>query len=132
MLLDSFYTIIEKGETDDVNFSADKPVRNFTFTLELNPVHPVYQGHFPGNPVVPGVCQVQMVKELTSVVLNRDIVILKSDNIKFLSAIIPTVTPIVKVSIDIRENESGFWNVNSIISSEDRVFMKFKGIMRPA
>jgi 3-hydroxyacyl-[acyl-carrier-protein] dehydratase len=131
MLLDSFYTITEKGEKNDVNVPADKPVRKFTFTLKLNPSHPVYEGHFPGNPVVPGVCQVQMVKELTSEILNTKLLIQRSDNIKFLSAIIPAIYPILKVSIDIMENEPGLWHVYSVISNEDQVFLKFKGVMRP-
>ena len=32
--------------------------------LQLNPAHRVFEGHFPGQPVVPGVCMVQMIKEI--------------------------------------------------------------------
>jgi len=111
--------------------SVDKPVRKFNFTIMLNPDHPIYMGHFPGNPVVPGVCQVQMIKELTSVILKKDLVIYKSDNIKFLSMIIPSASPLLKVSIDIKEKEPGFWHVNSVIFNGDQIFLKFKGILRP-
>ena len=33
-------------------------------SIELNPVHPIFEGHFPQTPVVPGVCMMQMVKEV--------------------------------------------------------------------
>ena len=130
MLLDNFYSIIDQGETDDAHGAVDNPVRKFIFTIKLNPEHPIYKGHFPGNPVVPGVCQVQMIKELTSVILNKGLVIYKSDNIKFLSVIIPTDACILKVNIDIKEKDPGFWHVASVILRDDQVFLKFKGVMR--
>jgi 3-hydroxyacyl-[acyl-carrier-protein] dehydratase len=130
MLLNDFYTIIDQAEIKDAIGIVDNPVRKFIFTIKLNPEHPVYSGHFPGNPVVPGVCQVQMVKELTSSILKTDLVIYKSDNIKFLSMIIPSTSPLLIISIDIKEKEPGFWNITSIIRHDDRVFLKFKGIMR--
>lgn len=33
------------------------------FTLTMKEKHPVYAGHFPGNPITPGVLTLQMVKE---------------------------------------------------------------------
>jgi 3-hydroxyacyl-[acyl-carrier-protein] dehydratase len=130
MSLDNFYNIIDQVEIDNAHLTVDYPVRKFIFTLKLNPEHPVYDGHFPGNPVVPGVCQVQMIKELTSAILKTDLVIQHSDNIKFLSMIIPSVTPLLTVSMDIKEKEPGSWNVNSVISNADQIFLKFKGVFR--
>ena len=47
MLLDNFYTILSSESSDSTIW---------TIQIKLNPGHPVYQGHFPGHPVVPGVC----------------------------------------------------------------------------
>lgn len=52
MLLNDFFKI-----TDIKN--ADK----YTISIEMNPKHDIYKGHFPGNPITPGVCLTQMVKE---------------------------------------------------------------------
>jgi 3-hydroxyacyl-[acyl-carrier-protein] dehydratase len=132
MLMDDFYTIIDRVEAEDVKGSAlEKSGKRHDFTIKLNPDHPVYGGHFPGNPVVPGVCQVQMIKELTSVILEKEVILSQSDNIKFLSMIRPEETPVLKVSIDIREKESGFWNVTGTISRDEQIFLKFKGVMCP-
>jgi 3-hydroxyacyl-[acyl-carrier-protein] dehydratase len=130
MLLDNFYSVIEQGETIDANIPKEIPVRKFHVLIKLDPNHAVYLGHFPGNPVVPGVCQVQIIKELAESILKTDLVINKSDNIKFLSMIVPTVTPLLNISIEIKEKETGSWQVNSIISGEEQVFLKFRGIMR--
>lgn len=131
MLRDNFYIIIDQRETDDSIISVDKPVRKFNFTIMLNPDHPIYKGHFPGNPVVPGVCQIQIIKELAATILKTDLVIHKSDNIKFLSMIIPSASQMLKVNIDIKEKEPGFWHVNSVILNGDLVSLKFKGVMCP-
>ena len=54
MLLDNFYTILSSESSDSTIW---------TIQIELNPKHPIYQGHFPGHPVVPGVCLLQLIKE---------------------------------------------------------------------
>jgi 3-hydroxyacyl-[acyl-carrier-protein] dehydratase len=132
MLMNDFYTIIDQIEAEGVSGSPlDKPGKRYDFTIKLNPDHPVYGGHFPGNPVVPGVCQVQMIKELTSFVLEKEVILFQSDNIKFLLMIRPQETPVLKVTIDIREKETGFWNVTGTFSKDEQIFLKFKGVMCP-
>ena len=36
------------------------------FRVRLDAAHPVYAGHFPGNPVLPGVCTLQIVGSVWS------------------------------------------------------------------
>ena len=54
MLLNDFYTINKQTDQDGIITSS--------ITLNLN--HPIYKGHFPQQPVVPGVCMMQMMAEL--------------------------------------------------------------------
>lgn len=54
MLLENFYKIIHIKEREDGKQAIE---------IELNPGHVLYQGHFPGQPVVPGVCTLQIIKE---------------------------------------------------------------------
>ncbi|MBQ0740088.1 3-hydroxyacyl-ACP dehydratase, partial [Aquimarina celericrescens] len=35
-----------------------------TVTITINKNHKIFKGHFPGNPVTPGVCMIQIIKEL--------------------------------------------------------------------
>lgn len=36
---------------------------HYAFRVRLDASHPVYRGHFPGHPVLPGVCTLQIVRE---------------------------------------------------------------------
>ena len=86
ILKDNFYTIREsRFEADEINA-----------TIELNPAHKIFKGHFPGLPIVPGVCMVQIQKELIEKELSRKIILKKATNIKFLSIINPLVINIIK------------------------------------
>ena len=61
MLLNDFFTIEE--------FSKDATA--FRAVVRLNEQHPVFAGHFPGQPVVPGVFTLQMIKECMAVALEQ-------------------------------------------------------------
>ncbi len=82
MLLNSFFTY-----TADA-IEADK----ISTTLKLNKEHDIYNGHFPGMPVTPGVCQVQMVQEMINDCLNDSFVLASARDIKFLNFIDPQKT----------------------------------------
>ncbi|MGM9809608.1 MAG: hypothetical protein ACI30J_01905 [Paludibacteraceae bacterium] len=45
------------------------------FRVALNADCEVYQGHFPGEPVCPGVCNIQMIKECAEIVLQGGAVV---------------------------------------------------------
>jgi 3-hydroxyacyl-[acyl-carrier-protein] dehydratase len=130
-MLKDFYKITEQ-KIISTSGQADSGTGVFQFTIELNPSHPVYEGHFPGNPVVPGVCQVQIIKELASRVLKTDLRLVNSDNIKFLSMIVPQRNPALEVVIETREEEQQHWVVNGTILSGQTIFLKFRGRMHLA
>ena len=53
-------------------------------TIRLLPESPVYRGHFPGYPITPGVCLVQIALELIG-----DVRLVGAKNIKFTSPVFP-------------------------------------------
>jgi 3-hydroxyacyl-[acyl-carrier-protein] dehydratase len=57
--------------------------------LRINWGHPIFEGHFPGRPVVPGACLLQIVKELVSMALGSEVRLTRADQIKFISMIGP-------------------------------------------
>ena len=59
-------------------------------TIRLLPESPVYQGHFPGYPITPGVCLVEIALELLSEQAGRPLRLTAAKNIKFTSPIIPS------------------------------------------
>ena len=66
-------------------------------TIRLLPESPVYQGHFPGYPITPGVCLVEIALELMGEMADQvgqdgKVRLVAAKNIKFTSPILPTET----------------------------------------
>ena len=81
--LNSLYHILSKETGHDT-------VR---YDIQLHPGHVVYQAHFPGLPITPGACIVQIAKELLEDHLRQPLTIKSVKNAKFLKAISPVDTP---------------------------------------
>lgn len=73
----------------------------------MNPGHPVYQGHFPEHPVVPGVCLLQLIKECVEDIRQQKLQVTQVSSCKFLSAINPIETPHISVALTFKETEEG-------------------------
>ena len=54
-------------------------------TVRLLPESTVYRGHFPGYPITPGVCMVQIALEL----IGENVRLVAAKNIKFTSPVFP-------------------------------------------
>ena len=130
MLLKDFYTVIRRSGPETEFSPSGIPTEKYSFELELNPAHPVYAGHFPGNPVVPGVCQVQMITELLSGTLGSDLRLLSADNVKFMSLMVPGRTRVIDAELNIKTAENGEISANAILSEGETIFIKFKGLFR--
>lgn len=129
MLLKNFYTILSQSGPEAEVLSSGAPAEKYRFTLELNPAHPVYEGHFSGNPVVPGVCQVQMVSELISGIRGKELRLFSADNIKFMTMIIPENNSTIEAELQVKTSENGI-SANAILRAGENVFIKFRGLYR--
>lgn len=97
-----------------------------TYNILWNAKHPVFEGHFPGRPVVPGVCMMQTVQELLEKLLQKKVTLKKASNMKFLNMIDPAANPRVEISLQHKIQEDEL-KVTAIIKNEDLTFMKFQG-----
>lgn len=95
--------------------------------LEINPLHKIFQGHFPGQPVVPGVCMMEMVKEVTETVTGKEMFLHKADNIKFLSIIDPQINCNVNARIQYASHENKLITFEATLYKEEIVYLKFRG-----
>lgn len=96
--------------------------------IQLNPDHHIFKGHFPGQPVVPGVCQVQIIKELAESVLGKSLQLKTADHIKFLSVIIPDKDAFIKADIKYTNNEAGVAFTASL-TKDEKICLKMKGVL---
>ncbi|MGM0409041.1 MAG: 3-hydroxyacyl-ACP dehydratase [Bacteroidota bacterium] len=122
MLLKDFYTIKEIEPSDKENIKA---------VIELNKNHKIYKGHFPGNPVVPGVCLTLLIKEVLENIEAKELRLVYADNIKFLAVVNPEINNILQIDLKIKhDDEQNIIKVNSVTHYNDKVFYKFKGNFR--
>jgi len=96
--------------------------------ITLNPGHEIYQGHFPGNPVVPGACQIRMITEIVSEIMEKEVVMREADNVKFLSMINPHEHPELSVEINLRQESPEVIKVSTSILDGETVFLKCKAV----
>lgn len=87
--------------------------------------HPIYRGHFPGQPVTPGVCQIEAIREIVSGFFNRKLHLVQAKDIKFVGLIIPDVHPVVDFSIDYQQTNDG-QQVKAILSVREQIFLKMR------
>jgi 3-hydroxyacyl-[acyl-carrier-protein] dehydratase len=116
-LLNDFYTIENQTLLSDGKISA---------TILFNANHPIFKGHFEQMPVVPGVCQTQLIKEILQEEINNNLVLSKGTNIKFMAMITPQQHPKVFVEITYK-SESDIYSVDAKLFFDSIIFTKFKG-----
>lgn len=58
-------------------------------TVELNHEHRIYEGHFPQQAVVPGVCTLTMIREILSKALGKAVRFSHIKECKYVSALLP-------------------------------------------
>ncbi len=86
-----------------------------TYTIHLNPLHHIFDGHFPGNPVTPGVVQMEIVKELLSTSLKKPMSLDTMGTCKFLAILNPNETPDVTVTLNVSNDDEGNTKVSASI-----------------
>lgn len=78
----------------------------FEAQIVLNAKHDIFKGHFPENPVMPGVCMMQIIKEIAEQIIGYNVTLTQSNNIKFMALINPEVTPNLRLEFEITEVEN--------------------------
>jgi len=95
--------------------------------IKLNPLHPIFEAHFPGRPVLPGVYMMQMVKEVVETWTEKKIRLVLGQDLKFLSVVNPEENTRMQMELKIgREGEK--IRVVAQLLSNAVVFFKFKGV----
>lgn len=120
MLKDDFYTL---GE-------VEKEGSTLKAVLHLRPDHPLYQGHFPDRPVVPGACMLQMIKELTGLATGDRLQLSVAETMKFLVLISPVDTPYLRAELSFQTPEPLSVRVKATLLKDNTPCCKFSGLFR--
>jgi 3-hydroxyacyl-[acyl-carrier-protein] dehydratase len=113
-LKDNFFRIKNSCQTET----------GFDFNIELNPEHFIYQAHFPENPITPGVCIIQIIKELLIENVQCNLFLKKVHNIKFLNVINPLENKEVTFSISIITEDNDTHKISAVVRNAEKIFAK--------
>ena len=120
-LLNDFYSIADETSCDGT----------YNCKVKMNPQHGLYKVHFPGNPVTPGVCLVQMATEILERKYDKKFQLSEAVNIKFRKTVVPEDEPtfvfnkvvfeddLLKTSVTIEDNENQFVKMSLIYKVSD-------------
>jgi 3-hydroxyacyl-[acyl-carrier-protein] dehydratase len=118
MLVNDFFTI-SKLEKEGFEIKAE---------LVIKANHKIFEGHFPGHPVVPGVCMMQMIKEIIEKVIGEKTNLVRAGEMKFLAIINPKENNMIRATLKYNIEENGNMAVSATLFKESLIHFKFKGL----
>lgn len=117
ILQNSFYTLTHQQVTD----------QQLRAGICIDPSHQIFEGHFPGQPVVPGVCMVQIVKELLEQHMGKRLLFKKGHQLKFLQLLVPVADDTIEVNITWKE-EAGQYPCTADFKRNNEAVFKLSGL----
>lgn len=121
-MIKEIFTIIDISKTAD-----DKDKIHLSGHLKINWTHDIFSGHFPGNPVLPGVVQVQMVTEIINKAMNGDFILARASSIKYPNMVVPKICDTLTIDIQVMKHDSSEYGINATLAHEKLTFLKLKG-----
>ena len=119
MLIEGLYTVT------DFEFEGQELLAE----IHLNKDHDIFNGHFPGNPVMPGVCMLQIIKELTERATSKNLFLAMSSNIKFMAIINPDTNPDLLLKISVVEDDEHI-KIKNVSSFNETVALKLNATFK--
>lgn len=96
-------------------------------TIRLNRDSDVFRGHFPDHPILPGVCTVQIIKEILSEAIAKELQMRRATNIKFMAFVDPFENECVELDVQYAYGGENLINCNARVYSGQVTFCSFKG-----
>ncbi len=114
MLVKKFYRIDSKEVQED---------GSVVYGVSLNTTHDVYKGHFPERPITPGVCNIQMIKELAEDASGRSLTLSEIDRCRLTAMVTPDGSPSLNIKVKIDDNT----RLTATIYNGDTTYMTLSG-----
>ncbi len=94
---------------------------NLPFTI--NNDSKIFDGHFPNQPILPGVVMIELTKRAVEISLAKKLKLDSAGNFKFLKMIDPNVIKVAAISFKIITKNDG-WSVKAQIKYKDEICFK--------
>ncbi|SFB06432.1 hotdog family protein [Algoriphagus aquimarinus] len=87
----------------------------------------VFEGHFPGNPILPGVIMVESVRTALNQLFQKEYRLMSALSIKFLAVLNPNEHVDVQMGIKHSSVEEGL-KIDANLFCGEKIFFKMKGV----
>ena len=118
MVRDSLYNIISLEHKPGLIIAS----------IELNENHEIFQAHFPGQPLLPGACMLQILKEILQKEMHISLHLKNAAVMKFLEMITPQENNPLQLHINYQQDAEKYFHINAFIKSDEKTCFKFNGI----
>jgi len=98
--------------------------------IRITDTHEIFEGHFPNQPVVPGVCMMEISKEIFQQHFNRKIQLEHGGQTKFLQLLVPNNEALINVIIQhkpIIDSEIEKISLNVVWKHNEQIIFKLIG-----
>lgn len=119
-LKDRYYKVVGKEIHD----------KTYRYAVELIAEHAVYKGHFPGNPVSPGVFSIQMLRECCEDAIQKELKIESIGQCRFITVLCPNDTGVIDVAFSIDEKLDGEYRIIGEIKGNELTYVTIKETLR--
>lgn len=116
MLIKDYYTINEVLKQED---------GATLFQISLRPDCSVYEGHFPGEPISPGVCNIQMIKECAEQVAGKSLLLNNLQQCRLTTLVTPIQHSQVEVMIRLEEKGDAY-KLKATIGKGEDIYLDLK------
>lgn len=87
-----------------INNIEQKSDDTFAIEVTILPGHRIYEGHFPQQPVVPGVCTLTIIRECLGNIMSKEVSFASIKECKYVSALIPQENLGIMINLTITES----------------------------
>ena len=119
MLIENYYKV------NDIIAGTEKTL----FIISLNPDCEVYEGHFPGIPISPGACNIQMIKECAELIIGKPLFMNNLQHCRLTTLITPLVYPQVEVTL-FMEKKADVYQLKATIGKNEEIYLQLKAEFR--
>ena len=91
----------------------------------------MYRGHFPGNPVSPGVCNIRTIQECACRVAGERLFIATIKRCRLTALVSPSICPELDVEVRLSPADTGF-TVEARMTEAGVTYVEYTGEMRSA
>lgn len=100
------------------------------YHVRLLPDCDVYRGHFPGNPVSPGVCNIEMIVECFNTMVDEYHRLVSIDRCRLTSITSPEISQELDIEMNWTYSDDGKYRyLTATIKDDKQQYMDFKGTL---